>query len=97
MNCIDDYDYVGKEQAVFTWFMEKATDFERCVMKELSNMKFLEDFALALAWDKYSEELPNKFCDAWGLTKLDALCYLHYKTAKYNEEIEEEFNEYLLN
>lgn len=79
------------------WVEKMSKQLLNAVSTTLNDESLVRDFTLALSWYYYNcttdEEIT--FFNKFGLSYNHSLCYLHYDTNKYEEEIEAAYQEEL--
>ncbi len=80
----DEFDEIGKNNAIFIWADKKAGEFIGCVKAELKTRDNLSFIAKAIANEIFeTNDEENSFCEMWSITFADAVCYL-YTEGKMN-------------
>lgn len=78
------------------WCCRLSEEFEICVSENILDHKYLKEIAQSLAFSNWMGEELLFFSDN-GLNDDHAICYLHMNTNRYQVEVDEKFQEYLIN
>lgn len=79
----------------FEWQMQRVFCVYETLRKILKDYSFVAAAAEAFAYNVYDNK-GEEGCPVTGMSYTDALCILHYSTNRYKDELDSEFNEFLM-
>ena len=77
------------------WMNAQSEKLEKSVACQVKNKLWVLDFAVSMARSYHLNEEFMAFFEDAGLDDSHAVCFLHYMTDKYEDEMDKAYQDYL--